>query len=463
MPIIEPTNSKAEIKENEMPSRKDRQYDAVLKEKMTSLEDKCCYCDGSLLDKDGKVKPDVTYDKDGGCHNTCRLSFKSARNLQLCIIMNSWSIGDTVTLTPLIREIKRLYPFIAIDIITLIPEIFKYNKNIRRIIKYDKKLTRAMLTKYDHVMEPFQPTNPNFLQHWTAHSVDFITHGGMKKTIDRADWWYEVPYTDIEKEYMKKICVKDGLDPDVDSFILVHPHKAEWPTRTWSSESWTELISKIKKEHPHYKIVGIGGSRDEYADHTMKNYMKQEGIIDLYNKLTVLETLALMDKPKAKMLITVDTAPLHIAACAKEILILGIFTVVRSKFRAPVRNGVFGYKFKGVDISECSCTNDLKFFSEAIGFMECPKKKLLTELFNSLTGKGSINFTKENVLTALDNHSISLGRYTDKWSDTPDVLANQVFDELKIYSKKLPCHPTAEQVYKEFVAFIDSYTKEGDA
>ena len=459
MPLIENENiHKPEIAKSTVPSRKDRQNDAILKEKMVGMDSKCCYCGQSLVDDQGKAKAGVTTSNDGLCHNICRLSFKHPKDLQVCVILNSWSIGDSITMTPLLREIRRIYPLCAIDVITLIPELFKYNKYIRRIIRYDKRLTKTMLSNYDHIMEPFQPTNPNFLHHWSSHSVDFMMHGGLRKQIPQEDWWYEVGYTHLEVDYMKKICLEAGLDVDKEQFIIIHPHKAEWQTRSWAKEDWAELILKIKSKHPQHRIVSVGGSRDEYADHTMKNYMGQEGVVDLYNKLTVLETLALMDCKNTKMVITVDTAPLHVAACTKELPILGIFTVVRSKFRAPVRNGKLGYKFRGIDISPCSCTYDLRYFSETIGFTECPKQKLLKDSLNSLNNvDGAVKLSIVNILNSLANYSLSLGS-TPQWSNDPKELSLQISSELKKYSERIPCHPTASQVFKCFEEFLAETT-----
>ena len=332
---------------------------------------KCKYCGHKLFENDkptGALR--VFYDGkiNDVCHNSCYLSETDRSKLKICVHATCRSIGDTISFTPIIRELRRLYPSITIDVLSYVPEIFKYNPHITNNIPFEKGMKDTIFIKYDRKIEPFQPNNNVFPMHMLCHSVDFVSYGAFRKILNDEDKHYEIPCTEIENDNMYNISKQNGFNPFTDRYILVHPHGTEWGTRTWSQENWQNLVNQIKDKYPDYKIVSIGGSRNFYSEYTMKNYVKLDGVIDMYNKLSLLETLPLMDLSCAT--VTTDTGTIHMAG-ATNCRILGIFTVVHSRYRAPYRDGIKGKDCWFVDSEDCSCTYTRGFLDKSISIEKC--------------------------------------------------------------------------------------------
>ena len=307
-------------------------------------------------------------------HKRCWLKTKKEEEINCLIFMSCRSIGDTISITPCIREFKRIYPKINLDIVTTIPEVFKYNTNLRKVIPYNKDMKQAFLQTYDASWQPFQPDNKNFPLHMLTHSVDFVSYGMFRKFLKPQHKHYEINYTYIEANNCENICKHNNIYLKKDKILLIHPNSSEWKTRTWKTENWQKLVNLIQRDHPDYKLVSVGGDRDiikEIKTQKMDNHVVLDNCIDMYNKLSLLETIHLMNN--SKMLISMDTGAIHIAG-ATDIHIFGIFTVVNSQYRLPYFKGELGYNCTAIDSEECDCCYDQKILTEILDINECPKK-----------------------------------------------------------------------------------------
>jgi len=333
------------------------------------LENKNChFCNEPML-VDGKPKGDLFVNKDEkwASHKLCYVKRKDPKDLTLGVMMHCHSIGDTITVTPVIRELRRLYPLAQIDLITCFPEIFKYDKYVNKVYAWDAQKNRDRMLRYDYQFIPFQPNNNVFPQHCATHSVDFVMYGAFRRTPPLERQHYSVAYTYLEEQSIEKKC-KEFID---EPFILIHPYGTEWESRSLPKSFWQGMIDRLLKEYPNYKLVAVGGSRKEIAEHEMNNFIEVSNVISMYNKLSLLESLALMDRAQA--VITSDTGTLHLAGCTKETPILGLFTVIRSRHRMPVRNGIKSYRAIGVD-NECNCTDDHILTDGDYNLVTCPRK-----------------------------------------------------------------------------------------
>ena len=288
-----------------------------------------------------------------------------------------WCIGDTICTTPTIREIRRTHPNAIIDIITLFPEIFKYNQNVNNIIDRADTAPSSLVDNYIMVLDVFNSENQ---MQWVTHSVEYSVKSALKKSLCLKDQHLEVNYSKKEKESALNV-FKVSED---DKIILAHPHRSAWETRNWGVHNMAPLVKKIKEAYPNYRIISVGGSRaDENKFNSMKNKIYLEDVEDYYGKFSLLETLAIMDLPQVKLLITPDTGTLHMGATRPELPIVGIFTLIKSEFRIPTRHGVSSYKFSAVETDKCNCTYYAKSLITKFELAVCPKREFLKRTINA--------------------------------------------------------------------------------
>lgn len=379
-----------------------------------------CYICGNLLLHGGKQVGQIDKDKDGLCHHECLMILKP--ELKIAFLVNCWSIGDNIACTPALREVRRLYPKAEIKVVTMFPDLWKYNPDLNGIVQfnYGQDFT---IDGFDIIMNAFDVFSPDRSFHWNTHGAQFSVMCVLRKTLPYSMLEYHVDYTIEELDKMKVIVKENGIDL-AKPFILVHPYDSEWETRCWGVDRWQSLIDKLIEQYPTHQLIAIGGSR---SGKKMPNYHLYDHIISLYDKMDLLETLALMDHEQCKLIVTFDTAPLHMAGCTEDTPIVGIFSLVHSFYRTPVRNRTLGYKFIAVDSeAKCSCTNDQRIVYEKVNLESCYMRRVL-----KLCGNYKLRY---------DQKSVVWSKYFD------GELSQENLHEKNKQYETLPCMPSVDRV-----------------
>lgn len=403
------------------------------------IDAKCPICREDLFNKETKqLRKSVLNSKElGAVHDGCFVPYMGEKNIRMLLQIRCYSLGDTITMTPILRELRRLYPLATIDVMTYYPDIFKNNPHVNGILDLKNPIPQEMIESYHFRLDGFDPEK---LGHFSTHSVEFAAMCAMGKSILPTSWGYEMVYTKEDHDAALKVLADAGIDPEKDRCIMIHPHGTEWRTRDWGPARFPELVKKIAARWPKHKIVGIGGSRSDAPKYTMKNYVEIPGIIDLYGKLKLLETAAMMDMKCMKMLVTPDTGTLHIGATRPELPIVGIFTLIKAYFRTPVRNGRFGYKFIGIEPeSGCNCTYDSKFITEDLLMNDCPMATMLQRV-------QWVNVPKAAKLGRLASFDRAGG--WDRYNEKKDGKIGAAIKrrEKEFQPGNLPCFPSVDRV-----------------
>lgn len=403
--------------------------------KLTIKKDaKCPICGEQFMDLEEQKlkKPILSSEELGAVHEACFAPYLGEERVKILFKIRCYSIGDTIAATPALRELRRLYPKTPITVMTFFPDLFKYNPNIQMILDINQPIQESMVQAHHFQIDAFNQDRAN---HFAYHSVEFSSLCALSKSLIPNDWGYELYYTINDRNRALEVLLEHGIEPTKDKVILIHPHRTEWSTRDWGPHKFPELAKRLRIRYPDHKLVSIGGKREE-SGRVMKNYVPIEGAIDLFGKLKLLESAALMDFPCMKLLITPDTGTLHLAATRPELPIVGIFTLIKAYLRTPVRNGKFGYKFIGVEAeSGCNCTYDAKLLSHEIDFKTCPKRK-----FYESTAR--INLPRQS-------KAVTMADYDPSVSWTPEKVSKQLQEQIKIYQPdNLPCFPSVERVMK---------------
>lgn len=396
--------------------------------------DKCHICGIKLLD-DKNEKPTKAIMKPetlpGIVHQACWLPYIAEKDIRILYKLECYSIGDTIAGTPLLRHLKSLYPNAQIHVITLFPDLFKYNPHIGMIIDLNKDVPLEMLSIYMFNINGFDTKQGS---HFSEHSVSFSARGGMAKDLLPGSMQYEVNYAQEDCDEAIEILKANGIDPENDKLILIQPHGTEWKTRDWGPHKFPELALRLQEKYPDYKLVSIGGKRAEVANRVMSNYVEIPGAVDLYSKLSLLQSIALMQMKCSKIIITPDTGTLHMAATAPELPIVGVFTVIKAHFRTPERNGVLGYKFIGINADDpCNCSHLSRPLTNQGQFDVCPKRTFMQKTLAN-------NLPKPFKKTGLELYIPEF-----QWSE--NKLGEQIRERLVHFEDPLPCFPSVDKVF----------------
>lgn len=393
-------------------------------------EDKCPVCSVKFLKDDNTLlKNIIKVPNYGLVHDSCFTPFIKEEELRILYKIRCYSIGDTITVTPALRELRTIYPRAYITVMTFFPELFQYNPCVNALYDLSRPITEDEMNSHHFHVDAF---NSDKGHHFAMHSVDFSAASALDRAIFPHHWNYDLFYGTDERTSAKKIITDAGIDIENDKLILVHPHGTEWKTRDWGPHHMPELVRRIKEKLPEHKIVSIGGKRDVKA-HEMKNYVELPEAINLYGKLTLLQTAAFMDMPCCKLLVTPDTGTLHLGASRQELPIVGIFTLIRAHFRTPVRKGKYSYKFIGIEAeSGCNCTYQNRQLSNEMRFDTCPKLDFLKHT-------RTINIPKNFKLEGVRNF------FPDtEWN--ADDLNKQIIDKEREFKyESLPCFPSVDK------------------
>jgi ADP-heptose:LPS heptosyltransferase len=97
-------------------------------------------------------------------------------------------------------------------------------------------------------------------------------------------------------------------------YVILHPGSAR-PEKLWEAERWAAVIDHFGRNNDISLVLTSGPSPDEQAHvAAIKNKVQQQ-VIDLSGKTSLLTLAALISQ--ARLLVTVDSAPMHLAAATR--------------------------------------------------------------------------------------------------------------------------------------------------
>ena len=399
-------------------------------------DDLCPICKEKLLilNEKNEIQKPINMKSDllpgnGIAHDACFMPFLNEEKIKVLVKIRCYSIGDTISISPIIREIKRIYPKCFVGVLTFYPDLFIYNPLVDEILDLNRIVYDDMIKPYTFHIDSFNSEKGG---HFAMHGVDFAAICSFGRQLVREACEYEINFSNLEMDSMIKTVSDLGMKLNDEKYIVVHPHGTEWKTRDWGKVHFVELVKRLKKEYPDHKIVSIGGKRSEVPSQKMDNYVDTECDYNLFGKLSILESIAFLNHPSIDLFISPDTGALHIAACARELSIVGIFTLVRAEFRTPIRNKVFGYKFRGVNADDpCCCTYNARFMTDEAHFQVCPKVTFLNKV-------KSIDVPTKFKRVGLKNYDAS-----KEWQE--HMVEKDIDEELKKF-EPLKCFPTVDKV-----------------
>jgi ADP-heptose:LPS heptosyltransferase len=128
-------------------------------------------------------------------------------------------------------------------------------------------------------------------------------------------------------------------------FAILHPGTTD-PNRTMAPKFWDALVGFLSYAQVPVAIIGKSKNNDNRSV-----YRPKGDYLDLVNKLTFLQTVALFKANPTSVLVSADSGPIQLAG-ASNIGIVGIYSVVKGSNRLPYRRGGPGWKAIAIE-SDC--------------------------------------------------------------------------------------------------------------
>ena len=266
------------------------------------------------------------------------------------LIIHTAFIGDIVLSTALVSKVKEKYPDSDIYYLTtpLGKEILKNNPKIKEIIVYDKKgkdkgfgafisfVRKIRKLKIDVCLTPHRYLRSSILSFLSGASIrvgydiaslSFVYNKKIKydKTkhevekllsfVDDSPKRFELEMYPSEKDKIKIDTILKNFSQNK-KIILIAPG-SKWFTKRWPEEYFKTLIQNLVKRND-LLIVITGGKEEKEIELNLDSK-----VLDLRGEISLLE-LAELTK-RAILVVSNDSAPIHITSAFPNTRIVGIF------------------------------------------------------------------------------------------------------------------------------------------
>jgi len=255
------------------------------------------------------------------------------------LIIQTAFLGDVILATPVVSELKRVFPEAKIDFLLKKgnESLVIGNPKINQVITFDKSsgkwkailrlIKQCRATKYDLVINLHRFASSGMIAGFSKGKKRY----GFKKNpfsfMYTKSFDHSIGDGTHEVERNLKLISEFGCSPKTrpelfpsekemasvqsylsDEFYCLAPASV-WYTKQLPKEKWLELIRKIGIRKTIYLL---GGKDDFELCESILNDASMESIINLSGKLNLLESAALIQK--ATRTFVNDSGPLHLAS-----------------------------------------------------------------------------------------------------------------------------------------------------
>ena len=266
------------------------------------------------------------------------------------LIIHTAFIGDIVLSTALVSKVKEKYPDSDIYYLTtpLGKEILKNNPKIKEIIVYDKRgkdkgfvafisfVRKIRKLKIDVCLTPHRYLRSSILSLLSGASIrvgydiaslSFVYNKKIKydKTkhevekllsfVDDSPKRFELEMYPSEKDKIKIDTILKNFSQNK-KIILIAPG-SKWFTKKWPEEYFRILIQNLVKRND-LLIVITGGKEEKEIELNLDSK-----VLDLRGEISLLELAELIKR--AILVVSNDSAPIHITSAFPNTRIVGIF------------------------------------------------------------------------------------------------------------------------------------------
>lgn len=264
------------------------------------------------------------------------------------VILAQEKYGDAILLTPLLKNIKTLFPQSTLSLLTFsknTTDFFQSDPNIDTVL-YAKAnplhyILSFLLRRFDIVFNTKDHPSRNFLIHsllipsrctigiqneYHTGIYDYVTECEynspvvmkncglltlLGKKVDPAECRPYIPPMPVSEPLRQFV---EKLD---DRSICGINISAGWPTRYWTEENWRRFIQTFNDEE-FIVLSSPGDLKTKKAlEETLPNIVPSPGTSNLYEAGLIIG--------KLKLLVTPDTSLIHVASCTVT-PVVGLYT-----------------------------------------------------------------------------------------------------------------------------------------
>jgi heptosyltransferase-2 len=255
------------------------------------------------------------------------------------LIIQTAFLGDVILATPVVSELKRIYPQLMIDMLVkkgneellanhpAINQTYTFNKASGKLRAMLSLIKTFRANRYDIVINLHRFGSSGILTVFSGgkqlrgfdkNPLSFFYH--MRKPHQLGDGTHEVErnlslIADLGAQQLvhptiypslKQVASTEHLIKD--TFICLAPASV-WFTKQLPVSKWVELIKKQPADQKNYLI---GGPSDVNLCEDIKNQVGNSSVINLAGKLSIMESAVLIKH--AKRAYVNDSGPLHLAS-----------------------------------------------------------------------------------------------------------------------------------------------------
>jgi heptosyltransferase II len=270
------------------------------------------------------------------------------------LVVQTSFLGDTVLTTPLIAELATRGP-VDVVVTPASAPLLARNPDIHELFVYDKRGANAGLLGFRRLAQRVRapdaregaPPAIAYLAQRSARSgalalaAGYTQRVGFEASAGQTLYTARVPYRD-DRHHAERLwrlafhaesngardTPPDGgamrpklfpgseeraavdalLGPDIDSRPLI----ALAPGSVWATKRWPGYAELAKRLAARYRLALIGGRSDSSDAASIAEFSGAQGVVDGTGSLTLLASAELIGR--AKLLVTNDSAPQHLAS-----------------------------------------------------------------------------------------------------------------------------------------------------
>ncbi|MBI2427759.1 MAG: glycosyltransferase family 9 protein [Ignavibacteriales bacterium] len=299
------------------------------------------------------------------------------------LIIKPRAIGDVLLSTPVITNLKRTFPNIAIDFLCegFASDVVMGNEDIREVIPFNKKndptlslVSLIRRKKYDIVVDLFCNPRTALITYFSgakyrigfpfrgrkyAYNIKITPRGGEVHNVDfNLDVlrYFNIPITDSTPVFplsdeSERFAGQWFSDQNFQQRVTVGINASGgWYTKKWKSDSFSKLADRIYVGKG-WNIVFFWGPGE--MDEVMNIQNRMQSPSTLIPLTSLKEMGALLQR--CQYLVSNDSGPMHIAA-SLGIPTLGIFGPTNPLLQGPYGAKNLWVRHEELDCLECNLT-----------------------------------------------------------------------------------------------------------
>lgn len=252
--------------------------------------------------------------------------------MQRILVRRAGAFGDVICVTPVVRRLREENAVAEIDVDTQYPQVFRNSPHrigIKRDVVYDRVIDLNMALEHN-------------------------------RRVGIVESYMEVAFGD--REGSTRLEMNYGTPPefglDWSLAITMHPARS-WPQRTLPINFWIDLANLLASRG--WIVLCIGTKQDwGFSGHR---------VLDLRDRFDMQTQAAVIGASRA--FVCSDSGPM-ILAQVTNVPIVALLTMTLPWMAAMERNGVVGWRFRGVS-SPIECVGCTHRVSEASTFFSCER------------------------------------------------------------------------------------------